>query len=295
MRYSRIKRNQTKKRYATFLLVVLLGFAVIYVAFAGTLGKFVSNLILPLISSENKNNTGNNDDDPVLTIPDTTEEPSKDTAKVTETLKANALTMYAIQMNAFSDKSNAEAFAQELKSKGGAGYILDDGFYRVIAIGFKNEQDAKQVREELKADGIESHVYKIATAGANMSITATRDNVSAISSAYELWEEKYYSLEDIILNLDKGNISSSEAYNNIKEIKTELEAKRDQLKELYDNQNNNNIVLAGLVTLYENSCLSLDKILSINSMDKVAISSEIKYTYVDMLMQYMDYMEQITK
>jgi len=294
MRYSRVRKSYTRKRYATFILVVLLGFAVVYIAFAGTLGKFVSNLILPLIGSEDSN-TDKNDDNPVLTIPDPTEEPSTDTSKVTETLKANALTMYAIQMNAFSDKDNADAYASELKEKGGAGYILNDGFYRVIAIGFKSEEDAKQVKEELKADGIESHVYKIATAGANMNITATKDNVNAIKSAFEQWEDKFGSLEDIIINLDKGSITPSDACDAIEKTKADLEQIRDQLKTLSSNQNNSSNVLSGLVTLYDNSCLSLDKILSENSMNKVAISSEIKYTYIDMLMQYKDYMDQITK
>lgn len=295
MRYSRVKKNQTRKRYATFILVVLLGFGLIYVIFAGTLGKFVSNLILPILSGEQaEGGQGTDTDDPILTLPDDTNEPVADTVKITDTLKANALALYGIQMGAFTDEENAKAFSQELKTRGGAGYVYNDGFYRVMAIGFQSEEDANQVRNELKADEIESHVYKLTTAGADMEITATVENIAEIRSAYEIWEQKYRSMEDVIVSLDSGAISSLEAADKIQVLKTEMEQKRDKLQEMNANQNNN-VVLAGLVKLYDDSCQSLDIILAKNTSDKVAISSEIKYTYIDMLMQYKDYMEQITQ
>ena len=70
-----------------------------------------------------------------------------------------------------------------------------------------------------------------------------------------------------------------------------MELKKEKLQEINAGQNNN-AILAGLVELYNGSCLSLDKVFK-NSNDKVAISSEIKYTYIDMLMLYKDYMEQL--
>ncbi|HHU79222.1 MAG: SPOR domain-containing protein [Caldicoprobacterales bacterium] len=295
MRYSRIRKRQARKRYTTLILIILLGFSIVYIFSAGQLGKLVSNLLLSVINGESKGEESKTDyDDPVLTVPENTEEPARDTVKVTETLKTNALTIYAIQMGAFTDGSNAEAFAQELRNKGGAGYILDDGFYRVMAIGFQSEEDAQKVRKGLKDDDIEAHVYKMAASGVNMEITATKDNVAAISSAYESWEKNYRSLEDIIVSLDSGSVSPIEASDRIRAIKTEMGQMKNQLQEISSNQSNN-AILSGLAALYDSSCQSLDKVLSKNVDDKVAISSVIKYTYIDMFMQYKDYMEQITK
>jgi hypothetical protein len=300
MRYSRLKQRKTKQRYAAFVLVVLLIFAAVYVISAGTLGKFVSSLIAPILSRDGGADATDSPSDegnpPVLTVPDGdfTNEQAEDTVKITDTLKANPLTMYAIQMGAFTDNSNAEVFAQELRGKGGAGYILNDGFSRVLAIGFQTEEDAKQVKEELKAGGIESHVYKIASAGVDMKIIATEANVSAIRSAYEMWEEKYVSLEKIIMDLDSGTISPLEAYGKIKDTKAAIEEKKNELEALNVNQKDN-VILTGLVNLYESGVISLDEILLQSSSDKVAISSKIKYTYIEMLMRYKDYMDQITK
>ena len=262
--------------------------------FCRYIGEVRQNLILPVLNGEESGRGQVQDsDDPILSLPDETDEPVKDTTKITDTLKANALSLYAIQMGAFADEENAEAFSQQLKKRGGAGYIYNNGFYRVMAIGFQSEDDAKQVRDELRAEDIESHVYKLATGGADMQITATQENVDIIRSAYGIWEEKYRSLEEIIVSLDSGAISPSEAVDKIRETKTEMELKKEKLQEINAGQNNN-AILAGLVELYNGSCLSLDKVLSKNSNDKVAISSEIKYTYIDMLMLYKDYMEQIT-
>jgi hypothetical protein len=298
MRYSRLRKRKTKQRYAAFVLTVLLVFMVIYVISAGTLGKFVSGLISPLLSRDADAGPSDSpsEGEPILTVPDDrpVEEPSEDTIKIKDTLKANALSMYAIQMGAFTDGSNAEVFAQELRAKGGAGYVLNDGFHRVLAIGFQTEEDARQVKEELKASGTESHVYRIASTGVDMTITATEANVNAIRAAYELWEDKYVSLENIIKELDSGTISSLEAYDRIEGIQAAIEEKRNELEALNAKQKNNTI-LAGLVSLYDGGVNSLNEILSQNSSDKVAISSKIKYTYIDMLMRYKDYMDQITK
>jgi len=298
MRYSRLRRRKTKQRYAAFILTALLLFVVIYVISAGTLGKFVSNLISPiLIGTGDKDETNNlPGEDPLLTVPedDPTENSTADTVKITAPLKANALSMYAIQMGAFTDGANAETFAQELRSRGGAGFILNDGFHRVLAIGFQSEEDAKKVRDELKVDGIESHVYKIASAGVNMNITATEANVNAIRSAYLLWENTFATLENLIIDLDSGTIGPKEAYDKIKNIHSSMEEKHLELQELNANQTNN-VILSGLVDLFRRGIQSFNGILSQNSSDKVAISSKIKYTNIDMLIQYKDYMEQITK
>lgn len=294
MRYSRIKKNQSKKRYASLLLVILLGLIILYIAFAGTLGKFVSNWISPLFRGENETEVpGNNLDDPILTLPEGTPNSVSDLEKINDSLKLNALTMYTVQIGAFSDENNAKSCANELKTMGGAGYILHDDFYRVMAVGFQSEGDSKKVKSQLETSGVESHIYKLATAGADMNITATKENVAAIRSAYEIWEEQYLSLEQLIIDLDSGVISSVDAYNRVKEIKTDMEGKLGRLREMNANQNNNNI-LDGLVILYENACQSFDKILSQNSSEKVAISAEIKYTYIELIMQYKTYMEQIT-
>ena len=55
-----------------------------------------------------------------------------------------------------------------------------------------------------------------------------------------------------------------------------------------------NIILNGLTDLYKNTCMSLENIIDVEFDNKVAISSEIKYTYIDLLIQYRNYLEHIS-
>ena len=261
MRYSRLRKNQARKRYATFILIVILGLGLIYVVSAGTLGKYVSNLILPIINGESQSGKQEADlDDPLLTPPNDTEELTEDTSKVNDTLKANALSLYTIQMGAFTEEENAKAFSGELKARGGAGYIYNDGFYRVMAIGFQSEEDANKVKDELIANDMEASIYKLVTSGADMQITATEENgilfVQHMKSGIEV---SYAGTNNC--DLDSGAITLLEALDRISSINSEMELKKERLQEINANQSNNEI-LDGLVKLYDNSCLSLERIKS---------------------------------
>jgi len=300
MRYSRLRKRNTRKKYALLLLVALIGLSMIYIFSAGTLGKLLSKLILPVLDLDNlgNKNTSQNSDigNSITTLPDEINEVENnktDHEKITENLKVNPLSLYTIQMGAFTDEENAKEFSNNLKSKGGAGYIHFDGFYRVLAVGFQSEEDAKKVKDNLKSDSIESNIYKLSSNGAEMQITAVKENVEFIRSAYEAWEEKYSSLEQMMVSLDTNSNNVSEVTNKIKEIKEEMEMIKNRLEEIRADKSDN-IILTGLLELYRNSCMSLDKIINVESINKVAISSEIKYTYIDLFMSYKNYMEQIT-
>ena len=172
--------------------------------------------------------------------------------------------------------------------------MLKDEFFRVLAVGFQKEEDAKKVKEQLKADGVESHVYPVSSSGADMKITATKTNISAIRSAYEMWEEKYLALEKVIRDLDSDAIPVTDACGQMEKIKKEMDTKRDELKAINARQDDN-AVLSGLVSLYESGSKSLGGVLAEKSSDKVTVSSRIKHAHIEMVMLYKDYMTQISK
>jgi hypothetical protein len=295
MRYSRISKKKNRNKYAIFLLITQIVFLLIYILSAGTLGKMVSKLILPILSDDMNDALDEEVDDTPLTLSDETGESESSKAeyeKITDNLKINPLSIYTIQMGAFTDENNAKGFSEDLKSKGGAGYVHFDGYYRVLAVGFQSEEDAVKVRDELKADGIESNIYKIVTKGAEMQITAAKENVELIRSAFESWEKGYSGMEQILFSLDTGAASVSDTITKIRELKDEMEQKQKKLEEI--NAGQKNIILNGLTDLYKNTCMSLENIIDVEFDNKVAISSEIKYTYIDLLIQYRNYLEHIS-
>ncbi len=297
MRYSRFRRKRTKQRYAAFLLIAVLLLGGIYVVVAGTAGRFISNLVSPILASfdrtgdRDKTPRPDEDDEPALTLPD---KPRENSVKVTDTIQAVPLKMRAIQMGAFTEEQNAKDFGLELQGRGGAGYVIHDTHYRVMAMGFVSEEDAKTVRAQLKEDGIESALYEISAPGANMQITATEANVTAIKGAYAVWEESFVAMETIIRDLDSEKVTSTDAHRSVSETLSSFNQVRDELSVLSANQENN-IILSGLLSLYEKGSRALSLVTLENPSNRIAISAKIKYTYIDMIMQYKQYMEQITK
>ena len=296
MRYSRFKRKRSNQRYAVFFLITLLIIAVIYIASAGTIGKFISGIISPILASFDKgegNETPEPDglDEPDLAIPDNN--PAEDAVKITDTIETSPVSLCAIQMGAFTDEANAVSYGDEIKSKGAAGYVIEDTFYRVLAMGYMSEADARTVRDQLKSDGIESHIFKISAPGVKMQISATEANVNAIKDAFATWEDKFREMETIIFKLDKGQITSADAYDTIEASNITVTDIYNELTGLAAKQENNKI-LDGLAELYKNTGNAFKDIMALNSSDLVAFSSKIKYTYIDMLMEYKQYMEKIT-
>lgn len=287
MRYSRIRRQDKKRRYAVLLITIILMCSLIYIISASSLGKLLSGLILPMVNKDHKVDINKNGDDPKLVVPE------EDKAeKVTETISTSGISLYCIQMGAFIDMENAQDYSQTNKRQGGAGYIVEDTYYRVLAVGFKSEEDANTVKTQLKEDDIDSQIYKISSQSISLQITATQANVDIIKSAYQVWEDNFYLLEDVFKKLDRKQIEAIKAKDDIRGIVDTLVKEKGELESLSSNLEENQILL-DLVDLFEDTIDLLYSIISENSPNDVAISTTIKYTYIELMMKYMDYINQL--
>lgn len=70
-------------------------------------------------------------------------------------------TYYAVQAGNFADAQTAKVFATQLSAIGGAGYVINDNGYRVIAEVYHEKKDADIIAARLATDGYESSVYTI--------------------------------------------------------------------------------------------------------------------------------------
>jgi hypothetical protein len=286
-----------RQRYTSVIFVGLLLFLVIYIGSAGAAGNFISRIITSFLGSsndvaQNENGRSPQPPDTKLTVPD--EANKVPTEKVTEQLNIPPFNLYTIQLAAFTNGENAQFAARELQSKGGAGYILNDEYFRLLATGFAAETDAQKVKQQLKDEGIESQIYTICSPGVNMEITASADKVSSIKSAFSLWLDKTKALEDVVKKLDTSAISVEDARKDIEGVIAGFNSTLDQLK-TYSATQESNYILAGLLELYQKSIKSLESIFDGNVTDRVVISSKLKYTYIGTIYSYKQYMDRITK
>src|SRR5690606_20564826 len=82
----------------------------------------------------------------------THESDNKEIKKITETIKVEPLTIYTIQLAAFSTEENAREFAVAIKDRGGGGYIIEDKYFRVLAVGYIGEDDINKVKTQLEEE-----------------------------------------------------------------------------------------------------------------------------------------------
>ncbi|MFY9177522.1 MAG: SPOR domain-containing protein [Caldicoprobacterales bacterium] len=303
MRYSRIRRARNQRRYFSMIIIIFLILGGIYFFTAGTMGKYISGFIAPILKSKEAGQLVQNDPDDQgmeLTLPDENgqeeiqEIQEDNNPRITETVKIHTMNFYGIQMGAFNSKENADTIGNELKGKGGAGYILDDQYYRVIAMAFLSQDDAASVISQLKNQSIEAQMYELSCPGLEMEITATSQKIEGIKSAFSLIQENFGELETIVKDLDKDKITTEIAINRIDEIKNQIKGKEEELNK-YSATQEGSQVLSGLKKLLSDQANSLDQLIQGNVSDKVAISSKIKYTYIDIIVKYKEYIAQITK
>ncbi|WP_080844885.1 N-acetylmuramoyl-L-alanine amidase [Cytobacillus gottheilii] len=74
-------------------------------------------------------------------------------------LKKKQITLYRIQIGAFSDKENADSLAAQAKIAGFEAFVLaENGLYKVRAGAFSNRSNAEQQVQRLTAAGFEAFI-----------------------------------------------------------------------------------------------------------------------------------------
>ena len=301
MRYSRVRRKRRQRNYARIFIIGLLLFIVLYVVSAGAIGKYLSGIIASRLGDMDEDSGLDGMDKDEIVEPKenadgskTHESDNKEIKKITETIKVEPLTIYTIQLAAFSTEENAREFAVAIKDRGGGGYIIEDKYFRVLAVGYIGEDDINKVKTQLEEENIKCEIYKISCPGANMQVTASKEKVEGVNAAFSLWQTKLKDLEDVVKDVDSKNITEEAAYARLREIKLAMEETLVKLND-YKAAEGSSAILTGLEDMCKLGVESFDGLLDGNNVNGVVFSSKIKYTYIDMVYIYKKYMEDIVK
>lgn len=281
MRYrSRLRRQRmnsgTKKNLAAAAIVIV--FAIIVFSI-GAIGDFLArNIFVPLFGDAQVDDSS----------PSASTTPNGP-VKLTESVQLSDLSMYMVQMDAFSEKDDAEASAQSTKERGGAGYVIQDEYYRVFAAAYNTQEQAQSVCEQLiKQDEKDAKVYPVTSGSVVFKITATRDQIDTVSEAFAYFPEICGELAEKTIDFDKGMLSTSQ-------YKTFAAGIADKMEDLADSVNriiagtSENAVLKSYSQLLEEAREKLENISVKNTDSALAFSSEIKYNYIELAHMYIKY------
>lgn len=204
-----------------------------------------------------------------------------------KTMSYNGFTMYAMQVGAYTAEDNALKAAEDIRNRGGAGYVVNDGSYRVLAFGYDNEGDANTVKEQLKSvANMESGIYAINVPSLEFKITGEDKNLSAVDGAFKTYLSSKDKVGELALKLDTNEITAQDALEEMNVIKDELIKVQNSIDKLAKSDEK----LSGFNSLYNEIITQFN---SLGGSDTIILSAGIKNIYMNMVCRYADYVKGI--
>lgn len=139
---------------------------------------------------------------------------------------------YLIEADTFYDYNEAVTFAKEVQGKGGAGFIRYDNGFRVFVAGYETEKEADSVLGKIEGfENKKKYLLKIDEFnfdnGFSQNINSIfKNNIIAFKYSIE-------SLNNALIDFDKGNKSESDVKNCCVLILEELQQQIDRFMDNY--------------------------------------------------------------
>lgn len=282
MRY--IKKRRRKRdggNRSFFAITVIVCGLLIYALYASSAGKWImDNYIQPVFFEDKSVNTD-------VTEKKQDTENKDNSEQVQQTMSYDGFTMYAMQIGAYSAKENADAAAEDLKKKGGAGYVLHDGTYRVLAFGYGSQGEANTVKEQLKtAASMDSSIYTVTVPRLDFKVTGEQKNLAAVDSAFKSYISAKDKVGELAVKFDKSELTKEQVKTEMDAIKKEMQEKINAIDKLAGSDEK----------LGQFHSLSKDMIKlfeGLNDSDETVFSANVKNIYVEMVCRYSDYVKAV--
>lgn len=176
---------------------------------------------------------------------------------------------YFVNISSYTNYEDCFNLSNEIKSMGGAGYILNDGKFNVMASVYSTQTDATIVSSRLYTNGFQNtSVYRFSISELRISKFDDESQNNTLSDLIVYPLSCYSSLYDITLSYDTGEISESIVLLALQKKQEEIRRKADDL-------------------------ISLEEYKFITAREKVFL--ELKIMYTDLLDVYTKTLEKLTK
>lgn len=213
--------------------------------------------------------------------------------RVTRELNWEAPMGYLIQFGAYEDSDNARIEAARYVKRGAAGYVLNDGIYRVMGAMYFSEDEANRVKDKLyEQEDLSCMVYPIESDPVTLRVTATEAQIDALNGAEQAVLNGAEELGNMAFQLDGGVISASDALTEISAISARVKKAQDTL--ITQAGATPNDVAAGLIELAEAFRSGLLELSQENQESVLSFSSKIKYNTIDIRIRHADYMRMLS-
>lgn len=151
--------------------------------------------------------------------------------------KINAYSIYAVYLHQSSIKSSALEQASVVKRMGGAGYVWEsEGIYYVVASAYIEENDAKKVKENLFESGHSAEIFVINFSEILIGRDYSAEEISALTSALNLFKNTYKNLYDTSISLDTLILTETQCRLEFANIQSDVSKKKSDFEALFNSK-----------------------------------------------------------
>ncbi len=190
-----------------------------------------------------------------------------DADQVSATPKTN---YYCVQMGMYADRATAEYYANSVTARGGAGFILFDKSYRIIASIYGELSHAESVINRLTNSGTICSLYVI-TIPSYLDLSLSISDRESLATISALTDYAYTALYELSNEIDLETVTPSELNGKLSELKNTV----DEHQKLLDGiQTSQNLEISAHVS-------TISEIL--NDLPLSPKSSDLRYAYTAIL------------
>lgn len=191
---------------------------------------------------------------------------------------------YLLQMGAYADPEEAHAQALAIQSMGAGGYIYEDeqGFSRVFAAAYADQESLLQVQQQVRSSGYENTAYSIHPDGIEVTLSGQEADAQRLKTAMQTIQSVPGSLTEFALKYDKNDLNPAQAIQFMNELSISLSAARQCFIGLKDT------VPMGQMDEY--AAWIMDSISTFlaksDTMNKIECGSAIKHFQIESILKY---------
>ncbi len=146
---------------------------------------------------------------------------------VRSVMKINSEKYFFVSVASTEFVADASEKALALKNSGGAGYILNDGNFLVMAAVYSNEGDAATVAKRLSDAGMPALVYEFFTPELKVEYTDDKSRNAKVSELFSYPKTLVGELETLSRSIDASEISEPLALLTVEKLRKKMQNKAD--------------------------------------------------------------------
>lgn len=150
------------------------------------------------------------------------------------TVALESFEIYCAQIGMYTTQEKADIAAESARKRGGAGFVAEDGYYRVIASAYKTEDEALSVVEKLGEQGYAASVYTIKAEETACCICKDRKQREDLQERLSFFPWLCRRLAELSLSLDREEITQTRMLVELSGLKAQAVEAADAFPDIPD-------------------------------------------------------------